>query len=64
MNIIEVLRFNEKPIVHKLSHQHLHTTFWVVDVIATGTKGTPLATIRDFPVPILIGRFLEEFLPQ
>lgn len=64
MNITEVVRFNEKPIVHKLSHQHLHTTFWVVDVTATGAKGTPLATIRDFPVPILIGRFLEEFLPQ
>ncbi|WP_405222106.1 A/G-specific adenine glycosylase [Dokdonia sp. Asnod1-B02] len=64
MNITEVVRFNEKPIVHKLSHQHLHTTFWVVDVTTTGAKGTPLATIRDFPVPILIGRFLEEFLPQ
>lgn len=53
--------FNKKEIVHKLSHQHLHTQFWVVE-----TNSHPNATIlwqdtSHFPVPILIANFLEKF---
>lgn len=25
-----IYSFNDSPIIHKLSHQHLYTTFWVV----------------------------------
>lgn len=62
LEISAITKFNDKPIVHKLSHQHLHTTFWVIEVIGSIKDGTSLDTILEFPVPVLIGRFLEEFL--
>ena len=62
LEITAIIKFNNKPLVHKLSHQHLHTIFWIVEVDKIALEGTSLATIRDFPVPILIARFLEEFL--
>lgn len=53
--------FNKKEIVHKLSHQHLHTQFWIVE-IATSEKATiKWREIEKFPVPILIANFLEDF---
>ena len=53
--------FNTKKIVHKLSHQHLHTQFWIVK-----TKTHVKATIhwskaKVYPVPILVANFLNEF---
>ena len=53
--------FNKKEIIHKLSHQHLHTQFWVVT-----TKNSPEAAINwtdveDYPVPVLIANFLKAY---
>ncbi|RLJ65550.1 A/G-specific DNA-adenine glycosylase [Lacinutrix venerupis] len=53
--------YNDIEIVHKLSHQHLHTKFWVVtldDVLPTGIS---INKLIEFPVPILIGNFIERF---
>lgn len=56
--------FNKKEIVHKLSHQHLYTQFWVVET-ATLPKATVNWTdIKQFPVPVLIANFLEEYQPK
>lgn len=54
-------QFNKKTIVHKLSHQHLHTTFWIVETNDAITNGIPLDDIRKYPVPILIGNFIDAF---
>ncbi len=53
--------YNKKEIVHKLSHQHLHTQFWVIN-----TKNSPKITVKweeldTYPVPILIANFLASF---
>jgi A/G-specific adenine glycosylase len=53
--------FNEDEIVHKLSHQHLYTSFWVVKIQELDDNAIPMSEIHDFPVPILIGRFIEGF---
>jgi A/G-specific adenine glycosylase len=53
--------FNEKVIIHKLSHQHLYTKFWIVEVETLSTKGVKFSQIRDYPVPILISNFIEAF---
>jgi len=53
--------YNEKAIIHKLSHQHLYTKFWIVEVETLSTKGVKLSQIRDYPVPILISNFIEAF---
>lgn len=53
--------FNKNEIVHKLSHQHLYTKFWIVEIDRLSKKGVPFSKIRDYPVPILIGNFIDEF---
>jgi len=52
--------FNDASIVHKLSHQHLYTKFWIVRV-STLNDGIPTHQLKDYPVPVLIARFLEDF---
>lgn len=56
--------FNEDPVVHKLSHQHLYTRFWIVDSENTPESSVPLDRITEYPVPVLIGNFLNEYLPD
>lgn len=53
--------FNKKNIVHKLSHQHLYTKFWIVEIDKLPKEGIPISKIYDYPVPILIGKFVDEF---
>lgn len=54
--------FNEKEIVHKLSHQHLYTHFWIVETKNTTEANIKWTEIEKYPVPILIANFLEAFL--
>ncbi|WP_042242125.1 A/G-specific adenine glycosylase [Jejuia pallidilutea] len=56
----ELHQYNNVPKVHKLSHQHLNTTFWIVNIDLV-ENGVPFETITDYPVPILIGNFIEVF---
>jgi A/G-specific adenine glycosylase len=53
--------YNEVAIVHKLSHQHLNTKFWIVTLDGKLAKGVSIDKITNFPVPILIGNFIESF---
>ncbi|PWK18917.1 A/G-specific adenine glycosylase [Xanthomarina spongicola] len=57
----ELTLFNDKNIVHKLSHQHLHTKFWIISIKKLPNSGIPLNRIRDFAVPVLIEKFIEDF---
>ena len=56
--------FNKKEIVHKLSHQHLHTQFWVVETKKVNKATIKWKDVEKYPVPILIANFLEEFQPK
>ncbi|WP_053992699.1 A/G-specific adenine glycosylase [Mangrovimonas sp. TPBH4] len=53
--------YNKDTIIHKLSHQNLHTKFWVVEIDQLPEEGIPIVDLKQFPTPILIGNFLEEF---
>ena len=53
--------FNSKEIVHKLSHQHLYTQFWIVETANTAETTIKWNEIEKYPVPILIANFLEAF---
>ncbi len=53
--------YNDKDIVHKLSHQHLHTRFWILNVDELPQEGLLISEINNLPVPILIGNFIEVF---
>ena len=51
--------FNPDPLVHKLSHQHLYTTFWIAHLERLPEGALPLKRAEQLPVPVLIANFLE-----
>jgi A/G-specific adenine glycosylase len=57
----ELSLYNKDAIIHKLSHQHLYTKFWIVSVDKLLVEGILVDKVYDFPVPILIGNFIESF---
>lgn len=57
---LEVNLYNEEPVVHKLSHQHIFTYFWRIHLNKLNEEGIPLKRIKEYPVPVLIQNFLEE----
>jgi len=57
----EMALYNKEAIVHKLSHQHLYTNFWIVNVKKLHVKGVSLSNVHEFAVPVLIGNFIKNF---
>lgn len=53
--------YNDTDIIHKLSHQHLHTKFWIIALKKTPIQGIPIKNIREYAVPTLIEKFIEDF---
>ncbi len=60
-NHFEVILYNEKVIIHKLSHQHLYTKFWIVYVDEINKESISVNDIHNYPVPILISNFIDDF---
>ena len=58
-SIISIEDGNDKSIIHKLSHQHLHIKFWKIKVDGTIENGVDAATLKTFPFPIVIFNFIE-----
>ncbi len=57
----ELTPYNKDVIIHKLSHRHLYTKFWIVNVNTLPVEGILTTTIHDYAVPILIGNFIDAF---
>ena len=55
-----VKKYNNNPLTHKLSHQHLITTFWVVHLQTEIKNGIKTNQLKKYPVPILIAKVIEE----
>jgi A/G-specific adenine glycosylase len=60
--MISMLEYNEKSIIHKLSHQHLYIKFWKVSIKGSIENGIDAEKIRTFPFPIVIHNFIEKEL--
>lgn len=56
---LSTLRLNPEPLVHKLSHQHLHTTFWIARLERLPEGALPFDKAGALPVPVLIANFME-----
>ncbi len=54
-----VVRFNPKPLVHKLSHQHLRVTFWILHLEGPLEHSVAISEMHSYPVPVLIANFME-----
>lgn len=61
MNIQRVVLYKEDSVIHKLSHQHLYTRFWIVPVSEVTRNKVAVSELRDYPVPVLIQNFISEF---
>ncbi|ASV30464.1 A/G-specific adenine glycosylase [Maribacter cobaltidurans] len=53
--------YNKEFIVHKLSHQHLHTKFWIVEEVIELQEGIAVSDLKKYPVPVLIAEFMKTF---
>ncbi|MDH3321924.1 MAG: A/G-specific adenine glycosylase [Flavobacteriaceae bacterium] len=56
-----ISKFNQKQIIHKLTHQHLYTTFWVVDLNAQIKNTVLWKNLNTFALPTLIQNFVDNF---
>ena len=62
----EITPYNSEPIIHKLSHQHLYTQFYIVKMSTQARINEMQKRVNDkdvhtYPVPILLGNFIDEF---
>lgn len=60
----EVSLYNETPVVHKLTHQHIHTRFWIVDKKEMGANSIKFSRVKEYPVPVLIANFINDYDPS
>ncbi|WP_420603826.1 A/G-specific adenine glycosylase [Flagellimonas sp.] len=56
-----LILYNKEPLVHKLSHQHLHTQFWILETADGLKEGISWDEITTFPVPVLIADFIKTY---
>lgn len=61
IKIDSISLYNEISVVHKLSHQHLFTRFWIVETSENTETFTEISKITDYAVPVLIENFVSEF---
>lgn len=57
----EVCLSNEKPIIHKLSHQHIHTRFWIIKTEKISKNRVDIEEVTHYPVSALTANFIKEF---
>jgi len=53
--------FNNEVIVHKLSHQHIYTRFWIVESDTSPNFNLSWDEINEYPVSTLIDNFLKQY---
>lgn len=53
--------WNTSPWIHKLSHRHLFTQFWIVSTEKHLKKGCAWEELNTFAVPVLIANFIDAF---
>lgn len=53
--------YNESDIIHKLSHQHLYTKFWIIKINELPKVSVPVKNLNQYPTPVLISDFINTF---
>lgn len=64
LNIQNISLYKEGAVVHKLSHQHLHTWFWIIEATEETESSVPISDIGHYAVPVLIADFVREFFEK
>ncbi|AMC12222.1 A/G-specific adenine glycosylase [Lutibacter profundi] len=58
---ITVKLFNDSVVIHKLSHQHIYTKFWIVKTQILTDYTVHWKTVKKYPVSTLIHNFLNQY---
>ena len=58
--IKRLYKFDTAPRQHLLSHRKIHADFWLVETNALGEDGISYDEVHDYPVPVLVDKFLKE----
>ncbi len=61
ITIKSISLYNSSPVVHKLSHQHLYTNFWILETSEENSTAVHISEVKKYPLPVLIGNFVSEF---
>lgn len=59
-SIGNILQINNKPILHKLSHQNLVILFYKIQLLEPESNGVSFDKLHQFPVPIVIHNFISQ----
>jgi len=59
--LYRVRKFNRDPLVHKLSHQRLHTTFWIIETEEELVETISWKELEDHALPVLIQNFVDKY---
>lgn len=59
--LLQPVLYNENPVIHKLTHQHIYTSFWVLMTAEPLDNAIFIADITAYPVAALTAKFIEDF---
>ena len=54
-------KFNELPIIHKLTHQTLYASFWIIELQEKPENTMPWAALENFALPVLLQNFVDKY---
>ncbi|WP_224484103.1 A/G-specific adenine glycosylase [Robertkochia aurantiaca] len=52
--------YHEEALIHKLSHQHIHTRFWIIHCNSPLEKAVDREKVNEYPMPVLVANFVRE----
>ncbi len=59
LGISSVRAYASEPVIHKLTHLHLHIRFWKIELNGVLKNGISADKIGDFPLPAAIDKFIN-----
>lgn len=53
--------FNQEPIIHKLTHQTLYTSFWIIHTEENTENLTSWKELQNMALPVLLQNFVDKY---
>jgi A/G-specific adenine glycosylase len=57
----EIYKWNDQPIFHKLTHQHLEINFWILNLRVGTNLDISMSQIQNYPMPKVLQNFRDKF---
>ena len=53
------IAYPKQTYMHKLTHQHLHVSFWHITLAENLTEGIPFVDLKQYPMPVVIQKYID-----